>query len=313
MGLRSYGYFHRHRETDKVNTSVAAPMKDKELKDIELDLLLEGILRRHGYDFRHYARASLKRRVASLMTKVDVAQISEVIPQILRDDAVFNAFLKEMSVTVTEMFRDPNFYSAVRKKIVPYLTTYPVVKIWHAGCATGEEVYSMAILLKEEGLYDRAQIYATDFNNESLDKAKEGIYPLDKMKGFMASHNKSAPKSSFSDYYHAKYASAKMADALKERITFANHNLVTDGVFGEMNLIVCRNVLIYFDKNLQNRVLKLFRDSLSHRGFLCLGTKESLDFSDVAGDFEPIAIRERIFQKTRVTIPGKTEGAERRD
>ncbi len=277
-------------------------MREKELKEIELDLLLEGILHRHGYDFRHYARASLRRRLASLMAKLGVDHISEAIPRILRDDSVFNDFLREMSITVTEMFRNPSFYAAVRKTVFPYLKTYPLVKIWHAGCATGEEVYSMAIMLEEEGLYQRAQIYATDFNNESLDKAKEGIYPLDRMKKFMASHNKSAPKGSFSDYYHAKYRSAKMSDTLRERITFANHNLVTDGVFGEMNLIVCRNVLIYFDKALQNRVLTLFRDSLAHRGFLCLGSKESLDFSAVAREFEAASKKERIFQKRGVPL-----------
>lgn len=288
-------------------------MNEQGLREIELDLLLEGIQRRHGYDFRHYARASLRRRVASLMAKFDFEHVSEIIPRVLRDDAVFNHFLKEMSITVTEMFRDPLFYAALRKKVVPHLRTYPRVKIWHAGCATGEEVYSMAILLEEEGLYQRAQIYATDFNNASLDTAKEGIYPLDRMQKFMANHNKSSPKGSFADYYHASYDAAKMSDSLREGITFANHNLVTDGVFGEMNVIVCRNVLIYFDKNLQDRVLKLFRDSLCHRGFLCLGSKESLQFSEVAEEFEVVSDRQRIFRKRGVPKPGDSEGRRRHD
>ncbi len=283
-------------------------MKEKELRNIEFDLLLDGILRWRGYDFRHYARASLRRRVASLMTKFGLDHVSEVIPLILRDDAVFNNFLIEMSVTVTDMFRDPGFYAVVRRKVLPHLRSYPLVKIWHAGCATGEEVYSMAIMLKEEGLYQRSQIYATDFNNESLDKAREGIYPLDKMKKFMANHNKSEPKGSFSDYYHARYDAAKMSDALKEHITFANHNLVTDGVFGEMNVIVCRNVLIYFDKDLQNRVLGLFRDSLCSRGFLCLGSKESLRFSEVAQEFEDISKKEKVFRKRVIPVPGEAMG-----
>jgi chemotaxis protein methyltransferase CheR len=187
--------------------------------------------------------------------------------------------------------------------VFPYLRSYPFLKIWHAGCATGEEVYAMAILLKEEGLVKRSRIYATDFNNESLHKAKEGIYPLKKMKTYLDNYNRSGPKASFSDYYHVGYESAKMIETLREGITFANHNLVTDGVFGEMNLIVCRNVLIYFDKDLQNRVLRLFRASLCHRGFLCLGSKESLRFSEVADDFEIISRTGRIFRKRRLSSP----------
>ncbi|MBT4521616.1 MAG: protein-glutamate O-methyltransferase CheR [Halieaceae bacterium] len=272
-------------------------MNEKDLKALELDLLLESIQRRYGYDFRHYAQASLKRRVASMVNLLSLEHISEIIPQILRDDSVCNDFLRVMSITVTEMFRDPDFYALIRTKVVPYLKTYPALKIWHAGCATGEEVYSMAVILKEEGLYQRTQIYATDFNNESLDVAKAGIYPLDRMRLFMDNHNRSGTTSSLTEYYTADDDSARMSDALRENITFANHNLVTDGVFGEMNLILCRNVLIYFDKMLQNRVLNLFRDSLSHRGFLCLGSKESLEFSPVAQEFEAVSRHERIFQK----------------
>lgn len=282
-------------------------MKDKEIRDIELDLLLEGILRRHGYDFRHYAKASLKRRVMSIKKKLGMGYISEIIPAILRDDGAINDFLREMSISVTEMFRDPNFFSAIREKVFPYLGSYPFLKIWHAGCSTGEEVYTMAILLKEEDLYQRSRIYATDFNNESLYKAKEGIYPLNKIKTYMENYNRSNPKASFSDYYHAGYKSAKMLEDLKKGITFANHNLVTDGVFGEMNLIVCRNVLIYFDKDLQNRVLRLFRASLCHRGFLCLGSKESLRFSEVADDFEVVSKKEKIFRKRRLSFTSEDE------
>jgi chemotaxis protein methyltransferase CheR len=282
-------------------------MNEKELKKFEIELLLESIHRRHGYDFRNYSRASLMRRVACLMGKIGVDHISDVIPRILHDDKVFDDLLREMSITVTEMFRDPSFYASIRENVIPYLRSYPLVKIWHAGCATGEEVYSMAIMLKEEGLYDRVQIYATDFNNEAIDKAREGIYPLGKMKKFMANHNKTAPKGSFSEYYHAKYNRAKMSDSLKENITFANHNLVTDGVFGEMNVIVCRNVLIYFDKDLQNRALKLFRDSLCNRGFLCLGSKESLQFTDIAQEFEDVSKKERIFRKRITTETGNAK------
>ncbi len=289
-------------------------MREKELRDIELDLLLEAILLRHGYDFRHYARASLRRRVASLMSGLALHHVSEVIPRILRNDAVFNDFLREMSVTVTEMFRDPSFFAAIRERVLPYLRTYPLLKIWHAGCATGEEVYSRAIVLKEQGLYRRSQIYATDFNNESLDKAKQGIYALEKIRKFMANYNRSNPQASFTDYYHARYDAARMNDGLRERITFANHNLAADGVFGEMNLIVCRNVLIYFDKELQNRVLRLFHDSLCHRGFLCLGPKETLGFSEIADNFEVVSKAKRIFRKRGIpTGRGEARFAGRHD
>jgi len=274
-------------------------MKEEDIRDIELDLLLEGIHRRYGYDFRHYARASLRRRVANVAVKLGMDHISQIIHPILRVDAAMSVFLREMSISVTEMFRDPDFFVALREKVLPYLDSYPFLKIWHAGCSTGEEAYAMAIVLKEEGLFRRSRIYATDFNNESLHTAEEGIYPLDKLKKYMANYNRSNGRASFSDYYHAEYKSAKMSSDLRKCITFANHNLVTDGVFGEMNLIVCRNVMIYFDKDLQNRVLRLLSDSLCHRGFLCLGPKESLRFSHVAADFDVVSKAERIFRKRR--------------
>lgn len=272
-------------------------MSAKEIKNIELDLFLEAIFRRYGYDFRNYARASLRRRVAKTLSRAGIDGAAEAIPRLLRDDSLCNDFLRDMSVTVTDMFRDPWFYVAFSEKVIAHLRTYPLVKIWHAGCATGEEVYSMAILLKEEGLYDKAQIYATDYNNESLDRAREGIYPLKQVKQFMQNYNRTGAKAPFSDYYHAKYGAARFADALRERITFANHNLVSDGVFNEVNVVICRNVLIYFDNHLKDRVLSLFRDSLCHRGFLCLGSKESLKFSCVTEEFETVSAKERIFRK----------------
>jgi chemotaxis protein methyltransferase CheR len=280
-------------------------MNEIALNDLEFDLLLDAIQRRHGYDFRHYSQASLRRRVDTLRTKLGAAHVAELIPRLLRDDAAFDAFLREMSITVTEMFRDPDFYVALRRHVIPRLETYPLLKVWHAGCATGEEVYSMAIVLHEEGLLNRTQIYATDFNNESLDTARNAIYPLDKIRGFLSNYNATEPKGVFSDYYLANDRAAIMLDALQRQITFANHNLVTDGVFGEMNIILCRNVLIYFDKTLQDRVLGLFRDSLIPGGYLCLGPKESLQFARVAQDFEAVADRMRIFRR-RLTpaIPG---------
>lgn len=277
-------------------------MEQPDVENLEIDLLLEGILHRYGYDFRGYARASLKRRLIHRLHQIPLNHISEMIPRILYDREFFDQLLKDMSITVTEMFRDPPFFRAVRETIVSILKTYPYVKIWHAGCATGEEVYSMAILLKEEGLYDKTQIYATDFNNEALHIAEEGIYPIRQIKKSTLNYNKSNGKGCFSDYYHVKYTAAKIDHSLKKQIMFANHNLVTDGVFNEMNLIVCRNVLIYFGKELQNRVLSLLCQSLCHRGYLCLGSKETLAFSDVEDQFETIHKPERIFRKTTLSL-----------
>ena len=272
-------------------------MTPKEIEAIEIDLLLEGILRRFGYDFRHYARASLKRRLRRRLKLSGMEHISQMLPAMMHDEAFFDTFLKDMSITVTEMFRDPQFYQEVRQRVIPVLKTYPFVKIWHAGCATGEEIYSLAIVLEEEGFLKRAQIYATDFNTHSLEVAREGIYPLDKIQQFTANYNRAGGVTSFADYYHARYAAAKMDERLRRNTTFAYHNLVTDGVFGEMNLIVCRNVLIYFDRTLQDHVLRLFFDSLCRRGFLCLGTKETPEFSGLASGFEQLSSKARICRR----------------
>jgi len=269
----------------------------EDIEKIELHLFLEALYQRYGYDFRHYAQASVRRRVRQILAKSGYARISELIPKLLYDEAFSQAVICEFSVAVTEMFRDPDFYSSLRQKVVPYLKTYPFIKIWHAGCATGEEVYSLAILLQEEGLYERATVFATDFNETVLEKAKEGIYPLKDIRQYTTNYQKAGGARPFAEYYHAQYESAIMDQSLKRNITFASHNLVTDGVFGEMHLIFCRNVLIYFDKTLQNRVVSLFADSLNSNGFLCLGTKETLQFSDVATAFKVIDERTRIYQK----------------
>ena len=276
----------------------ATPKED--IQEIELDLLLEAIFQRYGYDFRHYARASVKRRVQRILEKSGCARISEMIPRFLYDEAFSHAAIQEFSVAVTEMFRDPEFYRLFRQIVVPYLKTYPYIRVWHAGCAMGEEVYSMAILLQEEGLYDRSTIFATDFNEAVLDKAREGIYALRDIRHYTLNYAGAGGTRSFGDYYHAKYESAIMNSSLKSRITFASHNLATDGVFGELHVIFCRNVLIYFDKELQNRVLGLFADSLAPGGFLCLGTKETLQYSDMADRFKLIDERAKIFQKRMV-------------
>ncbi|MBN1659503.1 MAG: protein-glutamate O-methyltransferase CheR [Anaerolineae bacterium] len=275
-------------------------MKEQEIDRIEIDLFLEAIFRRYGYDFRHYARASVRRRIHHLLAKTEYSRVSELIPRLLYDQDFSRSLIYEFSITVTDMFRDPGFYRAVREKVVPYLKTYPFIKIWHAGCATGEEVYSMAIVLQEEGLYERATIFATDFNDGALNRAREGIYSLQEMRQYAENYRQAGGTQSFADYYHAQYGSAIMSQSLKRNITFANHNLVTDGVFSEMHLIVCRNVLIYFDKTLQNRVLKLFADSLSYGGFLCLGNKETVQFSEAQDLFQDVDDREKIYQKRAV-------------
>ena len=260
-------------------------MTDKALEELETDLLLMAIEQRYGYDFRNYARSSLKRRIAHRLNAANLSKITDLLSSVVHDEAIFDDFLQDMSITVTEMFRDPPFYTAVRDKVIPLLKTYPFVKIWHAGCATGEEVYSMAILLMEEGYYDRAQIYATDYNKRSLAIAEEGIYPAESIKLFTDNYQRAGGKASFSDYYHARYNSAKFDASLKKNITFAHHNLVTDGVFGEMHMIVCRNVMIYFDRTLQSRALRLFFDSLCRSGVLCLSTKETVEFTSEAECF----------------------------
>ncbi len=270
-----------------------------DLEKLEIELFVETVFRRYGYDFRHYAPASLKRRIHQCMQRIGVDRVADLIPLTLHEAGFIDRFLKEMSVTVTDMFRDPDFFAVLREQVIPILRTYPFIKIWHAGCATGEEVYSLAILLKEEGLYSRAQIYATDYNNHSLAVAREGIYPLKNLQQYSDNYRRAGGKGSFADYYHARYAAAKMHEGLTENVTFANHNLAIDGVFGEMQLILCRNVLIYFDQHLQDRVLGLFQESLCQRGFLCLGTKESLRFSKVQGLFEELAPQQKIYQRKR--------------
>lgn len=274
--------------------------QEEDIQEIELNLLLEAIFQRYGYDFRHYARASVKRRVQRILEKSGCTRISEVIPRLLYDEAFSQTAIHEFSISVTEMFRDPEFYRALRQIVVPYLKTYPYIRVWHAGCAMGEEVYSMAILLQEEDLYERSTIFATDFNEVALGKAREGIYALRDIRQYTLNYMSAGGTRSFGDYYHAKYESAIMNPSLKSRITFASHNLATDGVFGEVHVIFCRNVLIYFDKELQNRVLGLFADSLTPGGFLCLGSKETLQFSDMADRFKIVDEQAKIFQKRMV-------------
>ncbi len=268
-------------------------------QEIEIRLLLEAIYLKYGYDFRNYAKAHTKRRLEHRLNMSSMENFSQMQHRIIHDESFFDALLLDLSINVTEMFRDPWFYDKVRQVLIPLLKTYSFVKIWHAGCSAGQEVYSMSILLEEEGMKKRSQIYATDFNELILKKAREGIYPIEVMKDYTKNYQSSGGKAQFSDYYTADYEYVIMKNRLKEKVLFSSHNLVTDGVFGEMNLIFCRNVLIYFNRSLQNRVLRLFHDSLCPGGYLCLGSKESLKFADCADKFELVADRERIYRKKR--------------
>jgi chemotaxis protein methyltransferase CheR len=269
-------------------------------EEVEIEMLLHGIRTRYGYDFAHYSRASLRRRLERALAQTRLTHFSELLDRLFHDEQCFDEFLKIMSISVTEMFRDPDFYQAIRKHVVPLLKTYPFIKIWHAGCATGEEVYSMALLLHEEGFLDRARIYATDFNKHSLDTAANGVYSARQMAAYGDNYRLAGGKGHFPDYYSDGYELAKFKDFLKERITFSYHNLVTDGVFGEMNIICCRNVLIYFDKTLQDQVLRKFSESLRHGGFLCLGNRESLNFTAIKSSFAALDRLQRIYQKCGV-------------
>lgn len=272
--------------------------REEETEDIEIALLLEAVYRRYGHDFRSYAGASIRRRIHNVLAKAGLKKVSELIPLLLHDESFFETLVYDLSVTVTEMFRDPGFFKTLRERVIPVLKTYPYVKIWHAGCATGQEVYSLAIILKEEDFAHRATVFATDFNDLALCQAREGIYPIEKVKEYTANYNQSGGSSSFGQYYHAGYNSVIMDPSLSTNITFANHNLVTDSVFSEIHLILCRNVLIYFNRDLQNRVLKLFNDSLVHGGILALGSKETLQFSTIADRFTVLSDKWRIYRKT---------------
>ncbi|MBL7138128.1 MAG: protein-glutamate O-methyltransferase CheR [Bacteroidales bacterium] len=268
-----------------------------ENQEIEIRLLIEAIFLKYGYDFRNYSQAHVKRRILNRFQTSGLDSISEMTHRAIYDTDFVDQILMDLSITVTEMFRDPSFYKALRQSVLPVLRSYPFVKVWHAGCASGEEVYSMAIMLKEEGLLHKTQIYATDFNPLIIRHAKKAEYPISRIKEFTFSYQKAGGKRSFSDYYTADDEKAKLNENLRKNIVFANHNLVTDSVFAEINLIVCRNVLIYFDRQLQDKVIRLFLESLPGGGFLCLGSKENLQFSNYFHAFEPVVDQERIYIK----------------
>ncbi|HEY4372486.1 MAG TPA: CheR family methyltransferase [Burkholderiales bacterium] len=265
--------------------------------DIEVQLLLEAVYLKYHSDFRGYAGASLKRRMRAAMSHFNCKTLTQLQGRVLHDPEVFPVLMNFLTVQVSEMFRDPGYFKALREKVLPVLRTYPSLKIWVAGCATGEEAYSMAVMLQEEGLLERSMIYATDINPQALQTAEAGVYEAERLAGFTENHRRSGGHSSLSDYYTAAYGRAVFDKQLKQHLVFSDHSLATDHVFAEMQLVSCRNVLIYFNRPLQDRAVELFRDSLVRRGFLGIGAKESLRFSAYSGDFEELSREERVYQK----------------
>ena len=265
--------------------------------DIELRMLVEAVYLKYNYDFRDYTGASQKRRVLVAMREMGCDTVSALQAKVLHEPNGFAQLLQYLTIPVTEMFRDPEYFLAVREQVAPFLRTYPSLKIWVAGCSTGEEVYSLAILLKEEGPQARTITHPTAHTPDSLEAARRGVFNLERMRLYTENYQKAGGRRAFSDYYTAAYDGALFERALVENVTFADHSLATDSVFSETHFVSCRNVLIYFTRQLQDRVLGLFHDSLCHRGFLGLGSKESIDFSSYAQRFEPLARRERLFRK----------------
>jgi chemotaxis protein methyltransferase CheR len=270
-----------------------------ELETLELQLLLEGVYRHYGFDFREYAPASLRRRVWRRVQAERVGTIAGLLDRVLHEPEAMERLLLDLSINVTSMFRDPTFYAAVREKVVPLLRTYPFTRIWVAGCSTGEEVYSLAIVLTEEGLYERARIYATDINQSVLARAREGVFPLEKMREYTENYIRAGGTRSFSEYYLAKYEGALFERTLTENVVWAPHNLVQDRAFNQFNLILCRNVMIYFDRSLQNKVHQLFHDSLERFGILALGHKESIRFTGFERCYAELDSQEKLYRKVR--------------
>ncbi len=270
---------------------------NEQIADLELRLLLEALYLRYHYDFRSYARSSLRRRLRVAMDKFGCKSLSQLQHRVLHEHELLTELMDILTVQVSEMFRDPAYFRILRDEVVPVLRTYPSLKVWVAGCSTGEEAYSIAILLEEEGLLERTLIYATDINTVALEKAQEGVYDIDRISGFSENHRKSGGHGSLSAYYTAAYGKVAFDRSLKAHLTFADHSLSTDSAFSEMQLISCRNVLIYFNRALQDRAISLFRDSLCYKGFLGIGASESLRFSAHAASFTQLAEEDRIYQK----------------
>lgn len=268
-----------------------------DLEALELRLLLDAIYHHYGYDFRGYARTSLKRRIWRRITEEGLESISALQARLLHDPEVMERLLVDFSINVTSMFRDPSFFCALREKVVPLLRTYPFIRIWNAGCSTGEETYSLAILLREEGLEERARIYATDINDEVLRRAREGIFPVERMKDYTRDYINGGGTASFSDYYKTFGDVVRFDPSLMDSVVFAQHNLVSDGRFNDFNLILCRNVMIYFDRALQDEVHELFYDSLVRFGILGLGHKETIRFTSHADDYAELDSQEKLYRR----------------
>lgn len=271
--------------------------KKAAIEQIEIDLLLEAAYRTWGYDFRSYAQASINRRIRLFQRQLGCPEVADMIPRVIHDPSVFSELLDMLSAPVSELFRDPSCYASIRQNVFPLLKARPHFKIWHAGCASGEEVYSLAILLAEDGILDRATIYATDFNEDALERARDGVYETDKIQAAEAAYHLAGGQLSLKDYFHEGNEASSVRGSLKRPIVFSNHNLATDSSFGEMNLIICRNVFIYFNRGLQNMALDLFSESLVPGGFLCLGKKESLPFTHPDALFEAIDMAEKVYKK----------------
>lgn len=272
---------------------------DKELLKLEIDLLLEGIYRKYGYDFRDYAAPFIQRRILHRMGAENLANVSALQEKVFHAPLFVDKIFSDFSINVTEMFRDPSFFKTLRKRIIPIVREYPNLRIWHVGCGSGEEVYSMAILLQEEGIYEKAKIYATDMNPIHLEKAKQGIFPLEKMRLYTKNYLLSGGKKPFSEYYTVKNEQVRFHSFLRENIVFFQHNLATDQAFNEFHIIICRNVLIYFNKTLQNHVHQLLYESLFQSGYLGLGKKEEVIFTNYAGCYETFNADEKLFRKIR--------------
>lgn len=271
----------------------------EKLERIEIELLLQGIYTWCGYDYRNYAYSSIKRRIWHRMYAENLSSITGLLEKILHDPECLKRLIADFSINVTEMFRDPLFFLTFREQVIPLLRTYPSIRIWHAGCATGEEVYSMAMLLHEEGIYDKTKIYATDINSDVLKKAKSGIFPLENMKKYTNNYMQAGGKCAFSDYYNVTTNGVKFHSFLTKNIVFAQHNLVTDRSFNEFHVILCRNVLIYFDKSLQKKVHQLFYESLGMFGILGLGDKETILYTNKADCYEEISKGQKLYKKVK--------------
>ena len=266
-------------------------------EEVELRLLLEAVAHVHGFDFREYARSSLRRRVRHLMRDEGLSTISALQDRVLHEPAMLPRLVQGLSVSVTSMYRDPGFFRAFRERVVPVLRTYPVVRLWHAGCSTGEEVYSMAVLLDEEGLYERCRIYATDMNEAALEKAAAGAFPLPAMREYTARYLAAGGRRSFSEYYAVRSRDVVFHRGLRRHVVFAQHNLVTDGSFNEFNVILCRNVLIYFNRGLQERVHRLLYESLGRLGFLGLGSKETVQFTPFERSYQVLDAPHKLYRQ----------------